>query len=1023
MSEIAVKKLAEMIKAPVEVLLRQLRSAGIHVNGPDDSITDAQKLKLLEHIGAGQESAQKAPSKIKLKKRTNNDAGNDQNKMKVEVRRKKTLARSQPNQSAQTTTVSRTEELARQLEAERKAREASMTKKSEEPEVTTPIEQEPVAPVTVEEPVISAQEEKVEVVTTDVVSESEAQTASTETSSQEPQEAIDTTEETTQSVVEAVAKPADVVELTTETTTSQSQNSVNTETTQPEKTVVEANTAANLEAKSKPEQMEQPKVQSKPKATSQAKLAQKNSTNNASAVSTNKTASPTSKLAGLSAKEQREAVAAAARAAAASALKRRPSRKVLKAAETKKTEAEQPKKAETPASAAKAKPKTAAGATTNTTAKPADKSPKQFRNADAPSSDKKKKGGRKGGRREEQGADRRGRRGRRNDGPKIDRGEVKHGFEKPTAPVIREIEIPATIVVSDLAQKLAIRATDIIKEMMKMGMMMTINQTIDQETAMLVTEELGHKAKPMQEKDDESILASILGSEQEFESETRPPVVTIMGHVDHGKTSLLDYIRSSRVASGEAGGITQHIGAYHVDTDQGTVTFLDTPGHAAFTKMRARGAQVTDIVILIVAADDGVMPQTKEAIKHAKASEVPMVVVINKIDKPEADPDRVLNELSQHDVLTEAWGGDVPVVQVSAKTGQGVDELLETLLLVAEVQELKAPVQAPAKGHVIEASMERGRGAVATILVREGTLNKGDMLLCGGEYGRVRAMFDEDGKAVKEAGPSIPVSILGLSGAPEAGDEAIVVDNERKAREIAEMRKEKQRDTRFAAQQSAKLDSLFNQMKSGATEAEQLNVIIKADVQGSVEAIRSELTKLSTDEIAVRVIASGVGGITESEVDLATASKAIIIAFNVRADASTRRIASENDIEIRYYNIIYQVIDDVKDAMSGMLSPEKREVFIGLAEVKDVFRSSEFGQVAGCLVVEGLVKRGQPIRVLRDNVVIFQGELESLRRHRDDVKEVNVGTECGIAVKDYNDVKAGDQIECFEEIEVARKIG
>ena len=493
-----------------------------------------------------------------------------------------------------------------------------------------------------------------------------------------------------------------------------------------------------------------------------------------------------------------------------------------------------------------------------------------------------------------------------------------------------------------------------------------------------------------------------------------------MGHVDHGKTSLLDYIRKTRVAAGEAGGITQHIGAYHVDTDHGTVTFLDTPGHAAFTKMRARGAQVTDIVILIVAADDGVMPQTKEAIQHAKAAGVPMVVAINKIDKPAADPDRVLSELSQNGVNTEAWGGDVPVVQVSAKTGQGIDDLLETLLLVAEVQELTAPVEAPAQGNVIEASIEKGRGAVATILVRSGTLNRGDLILCGAEYGRVRAMFDENGRPVKEAGPSIPVAVVGLSAAPEAGDEVVVLNDERKAKEIAELRREKVRDNRFAAQSSAKLDNIFSQMQAGARA--QVNLLVKADVQGSVEAIRSELLKLSTDEVEVRIVAAGVGGINGGDVDLAAAAKAVIVAFNVRADATARKTASDNNVEIRYYSIIYDVVNDVKEAMSGLLSPEVREVFVGLAEVRNVFRSSGFGQVAGCLVVDGTVRRGLPIRVLRNNVVIYQGELESLRRHRDDVKEVHMGTECGIAVKDYNDVQVGDQIECYDRVEVARKI-
>ena len=598
--------------------------------------------------------------------------------------------------------------------------------------------------------------------------------------------------------------------------------------------------------------------------------------------------------------------------------------------------------------------------------------------------------------------------------------EAKHGFEKPTAPVIHEIDIPSSIVISDLAQKLAIRATDIIKELMKMGYMMTINQSLDQDTAILVTEELGHIGKAINDESDESLLDALLENHESNEFAARPPVVTIMGHVDHGKTSLLDHLRHSRITAGEAGGITQHIGAYHVDTPQGFVTFLDTPGHSAFTRMRARGTEITDIVILIVAADDGVMPQTKEAIQHVKAANVPMVVAINKMDKPDADPDRVLNELSQVDVLTEAWGGDVPVVKISAKDGTGTDELLETLLLLAELQELKTPMNVPARGTVIEASIERGRGSVATILVRDGVLRQGDLLLCGIEYGRARALFDENGKPVSEAGPSKPVSVLGLSSAPSAGDEAFVVKDEKKVKEIIEMRKQRIRDTRFAEQQSKKLDNLFDQMQSNDKSI--VAIIVKADVQGSVEALTSELTGLSTEEIEVRVISSGVGGMSESDIDLAIASKATVIAFNVRADARARRLAQDNGVEIRYYSIIYDVINDVKDAMSGLLSPEQREQFIGLAEVKDVFRASNFGQVAGCLVTEGVVRRGNPIRVLRNNVVIYEGELESLRRHKDDVNEVIVGTECGIAVKNYNDVRAGDSIEVFEKIEVARTL-
>ncbi|HHB13442.1 MAG TPA: translation initiation factor IF-2, partial [Chromatiales bacterium] len=528
----------------------------------------------------------------------------------------------------------------------------------------------------------------------------------------------------------------------------------------------------------------------------------------------------------------------------------------------------------------------------------------------------------------------------------------------------------------------------------------------------------GHKAKPYQRKDVEAELE--IAEEVAGEAVPRPPVVTIMGHVDHGKTSLLDYIRKSKVAEGEAGGITQHIGAYHVETGHGGITFLDTPGHAAFTAMRARGAQVTDVVILVVAADDGVMPQTVEAIQHAKAAGVPIIVAINKIDKPEADPDRVTNELAQHEVIPEAWGGDTIFVPVSAKTGQGIDDLLDAILLQAEVLELKAPREGPARGVVIEASLDKGRGPVATILVQQGTLKRGDMLLAGTEYGRVRAMFNERGQQVQHAGPSMPVQVLGLSGVPNAGDEAMVVADERKAREVAEARREKLRESKLATQQAAKLEAFFAQRQEG--EVVTLNVILKADVQGSVEALRDALQKISTEDAKVNVIAAAVGGIRESDVVLASASNAIIIGFNVRADAAARRAAEEAGVEIRYYSVIYEAIDDVKAALSGMLSPEVREEIIGLAEVKEVFRSSKFGAVAGCVVVEGVVKRGNPIRVLRDDVVIYEGELESLRHYKEDVQEVRAGSECGIAVKGYNDIKPGDQIEVYERYEVQREL-
>jgi len=596
--------------------------------------------------------------------------------------------------------------------------------------------------------------------------------------------------------------------------------------------------------------------------------------------------------------------------------------------------------------------------------------------------------------------------------------ESRHGFERPTAPVVRDVEIPETITVADLAQRMAVKAGEVIKAMMNMGVMATINQVIDQDTAQIVVEEMGHNPKLLKADQIEDVVVD--AAKPEGEAASRAPVVTIMGHVDHGKTSLLDHIRRSQVAEGEAGGITQHIGAYVVEIDKGKITFLDTPGHAAFTAMRARGAQVTDLVILVVAADDGVMPQTIEAIQHARAAEVPIVVAVNKIDRPDADPDRVKNELAQHEVIPEDWGGDTMFVNVSAKTGEGIDDLLEAVLLQAEVLELNAVPEGPASGVVVESSLERGRGAVATVLVKQGLLATGDALLAGQEYGRVRAMFDENGNPVETAGPSTPVQLLGLSGTPNAGDDFVVLGDERKAREVAEHRQGKSRDVKLARQQAARLEDVFTQMEEGATSTVQL--LIKADVQGSAEALRDALTKLSTDDVSVKVIASNVGGITESDVNLASASDAIVIGFNTRADAAARQAIKDSGVNVRYYSIIYEAIDDVKAAISGMLSPEIREQIVGLAEVREVFRSPKFGQVAGCMVVDGYVRRNNPIRVLRDNVVIFEGELESLRRFKDDVNEVRAGTECGIGVKNYNDVKAGDQIECYERIEVARTL-
>jgi len=596
----------------------------------------------------------------------------------------------------------------------------------------------------------------------------------------------------------------------------------------------------------------------------------------------------------------------------------------------------------------------------------------------------------------------------------------EHGFEKPTAPVVHEVEIPEAITVSELAQKMSVKGAELVKSLMKMGVMATINQSLDQDTATLLVEELGHVVKLVSDDSLETQFDELAAQVVSGEQVPRPPVVTIMGHVDHGKTSLLDYIRSTRVASGEAGGITQHIGAYHVDTDKGTISFLDTPGHAAFTAMRARGAKVTDIVILVVAADDGAKPQTVEAVQHSKAAGVPMVVAVNKIDKPEADAERVKNELSQYEVIPEDWGGDTQFIEVSAKTGQGIDQLLDAILLQAEVLELKAVEDCPAQGVVIESSLDKGRGPVATVLIQNGMLKRGDMLIAGQELGRVRAMFDESGAAIESAGPSMPAVVLGLSGTPNAGEDVLVINDERKARELADYRQQKIREVKLAKQQQTKLDDMFSRM--GAGEQSTLNIVLKADVQGSVEALRESLTKILTDEVVVKVVSAGVGGINETDANLAVASNAIIIGFNVRADASARRIVEEHGLDLRYYSIIYEAIDQVKSAVSGMLSPEVTEEIIGLAEVRDVFRAPKIGAIAGCMVVDGVVKRSSPIRVLRENVVIFEGELESLRRFKDDVNEVRSGTECGIGVKSYNDVQVGDQIEVFERTETARVV-
>ena len=629
----------------------------------------------------------------------------------------------------------------------------------------------------------------------------------------------------------------------------------------------------------------------------------------------------------------------------------------------------------------------------------------------------KRSGGRDSDERRSGGASAGGRGGK--GGNKRERERKGGKFEKPVAPVSREVRIPETITVGELAQKMSVKAGELIKIMMKLGSMVTINQVLDQETAALVAEEMGHQYILIKEND---LEAQVMAEADEDAGNIiqRAPVVTIMGHVDHGKTSLLDYIRKTKVVAGEAGGITQHIGAYRVQTPKGTITFLDTPGHAAFTAMRARGADATDIVILVVAADDGVMPQTIEAIQHANAAKVPLIVAVNKMDKPDADPERVKSELSQHGVIAEEWGGENLFAYVSAKSGEGIDDLLDKVLIQAEVLELTAPSTGMGRGVVIESRLDRGRGSVATVLVQSGVVKKGDIMLAGMEYGRIRAMLDENGNELKEAGASTPVEILGLSGTPNAGDEVVIVENERKAREIANFRQGKFKEIKIARQQKAKLENLFS--NTGDGEVHTVNLMIKADVQGSVEALSDSLLKLATDEVKVNIIASGIGGITESDVQLAIASEAIIIAFNVRADANAKKLAENEGVDLRYYSIIYEAIDQVKAAMQGMLSPEVREEIIGLAQVREVFRSSKFGTVAGCIVEDGVLKRNNPIRVLRNNVVIYEGALESLRRFKDDVSEVRAGTECGLGVKNYNDVRIGDQIECYERVSIERTL-
>ncbi|KVE30953.1 translation initiation factor IF-2 [Burkholderia sp. TSV86] len=966
-----VAQFAAELKMPAGVLLEQLQAAGVQKASEDDALSETDKARLLDHLRKSHGATDGDKRKITLTRRHTSeikqaDATGKARTIQVEVRKKRTFVKRDDVNEAGAEQAQADE----QADAELKRREEEARREAELLEKQAQELRERQERLEREEAERRAREE---------AAEAERRRAEEEAAAKRAAEAA-----------QAAAR-----EEAAAAQRAQSQQSVQEE----ERAAAER--AAQREAAKKAEdaareaadkaRAEQEEIRKRREAAEAEARAIREMMN-------------TPRRAQVKAPEPKPAAAPPA----------------AKAAEAKGTLHKPAKPAGEAAAAARPAPKKAAGG--GAPAAPATSAPAGDRN--------KKPGGGKGGWQDD-AAKRRGIKTRGDSSGGVDRGwrggpkgRGKHqdnasSFQAPTEPIVREVHVPETISVADLSHKMAIKASEVIKVMMKMGQMVTINQVLDQETAMIVVEELGHRAVAAKLDDPEALLVEgEAGSDAE--QLTRPPVVTVMGHVDHGKTSLLDYIRRAKVAAGEAGGITQHIGAYHVETPRGVVTFLDTPGHEAFTAMRARGAKATDIVVLVVAADDGVMPQTKEAIAHAKAGGVPIVVAINKIDKPEANPDRVKQELVAEGVVPEEYGGDSPFVPVSAKTGSGIDDLLENVLLQAEVLELKAPVEAPAKGLVIEAKLDKGKGPVATVLVQSGTLNRGDIVLAGTAYGRVRAMLDENGKPTKEAGPSIPVEIQGLSEVPGAGEEVIVLPDERKAREIALFRQGKFRDVKLAKQQAAKLESMLEQMGEG--EVQNLPLIIKADVQGSQEALVQSLLKLSTNEVRVQIVHSAVGGISESDVNLATASKAVIIGFNTRADAQARKLAEANGIDIRYYNIIYDAVDEVKAAMSGMLAPEKREVVTGMVEVRQVFKVPKVGTVAGCMVTDGIVKRSSSVRVLRNNVVIFTGELESLKRFKDDVKEVKQGFECGMSVKNFNDIVEGDQFEVFEVTEVARTL-
>jgi len=1017
MAVTTVAQFAAELNRPAATLLEQLQSAGVPKSAPEDVLTEADKERLLDHLRSAHGSNSAERKKITLTRKSTTeikqaDASGKARTIQVEVKKKRTFIKRDENSgvdeaaqaAAEAAELARREEEARaQAEALRQQEEAlaEARRQREEAERREREAAEERARLAAEQAARELAEQAAN--GTDKAAEKAAEKAAADR--------------------EALAKRRAAAEAETAALRAAAQRSAKGGVLRSAADKgAEAEKAAEAAKAAEAKQAEAPAAEAAPAAAvaAPAPAAPEAAKPVVRVVKANNAeAEEKQRLADLANRRK----AAEAEAAAIRAMMNAP-KKVLTA---KKPE-------ETPAADANKegikgtihKPKGAPGATTTTAgagAKPGDKkSVKSEKLSSSWAGDEKKRGAPSKGRGNDAGAGG-GRNGWKAPGGKGGRRGDRDGgstFVAPTEPQIIEVHIPETISVSDLAHKMSIKATEVIKQMMKLGQMVTINQQLDQETAMIVVEEMGHKAFAAKLDDPDAFLEEE-HDDQAAEAKPRAPVVTVMGHVDHGKTSLLDYIRTSRVAAGEAGGITQHIGAYHVDTPRGMITFLDTPGHEAFTAMRARGAKATDLVILVVAADDGVMPQTKEAIHHAKAAGVPIVVAINKIDKPGNNIERVTQELIAEQVVPEAYGGDSPFCPVSAKTGQGIDELLENVLLQAEVLELSAPVESQAKGLVIEARLDKGRGPVATVLVQSGTLKRGDVVLAGASYGRVRAMLDEDGKAATEAGPSIPVEIQGLTEVPAAGDEFMVLGDERRAREIATFRQGKYRDVKLAKLQAAKLETMFEQMGQGA-DVQTLPIIIKADVQGSQEALATSLLKLSTEEVRVQVVHAAVGGISESDVNLAIASKAVLIGFNTRADANARKAAEHNGVEIRYYNIIYDAVDDVKAAMGGMLAPEQREEIIGTAEIRQVFIASKIGTIGGSMVTSGVVRRSAKLRLLRENVVIYTGELEGLKRFKDDVKEVREGFECGLNIKGYNDIKEGDILEFFEIKEIARTL-